>query len=126
MEGKGKYVRVETMRLKNLGRIKSRRGLLSSSVVVRGSVVWKFQHHRFPIWYVIFVSQQYQRAFFLRFLKEYILIVVLKHVDYLFVKMKGSVKYVAHNLLGYQSYICIYSPILVNYYNILHKSPHFW
>ena len=55
MEGKGKDVRVKTTRMKNLGGIKSEGGLLSSFVVVGGSAVWKFQHHRFPLCCVIFV-----------------------------------------------------------------------
>ena len=56
MEGKSKDVRVETKSLKNLGGIKSEGGLLSLFVFVGGSAVWKFQHHRFPLWCVIFVS----------------------------------------------------------------------
>ena len=54
VKGKGKYGRVETMRLKNLGGIKSEGGLLSLFVVVRWSAVWKFQLHCFPLWCVIF------------------------------------------------------------------------
>ena len=56
VEGKIKDVRLETTRLKNLGGIKYEGDLLSPFVVVRGSAVWKCQHHRFPLWCVIFVS----------------------------------------------------------------------
>ena len=56
VKGKGKDGRVETTRLKNLDGIKSEGGLLSLFVVNGGSTVWKFQHHRFPLWCVIFVS----------------------------------------------------------------------
>ena len=59
-------------------------------------------------------------------LNGYILLVVLKHVDYLLKKTKGFAKHVAHSFLKYQSYICIYSSILVNYYNILNPPPHLW
>ena len=55
VEGKGKYGMEETTRLKKLGGIKSEGGLLLSFVVVRWSEVWKFQHHHFPLWCVIFV-----------------------------------------------------------------------
>ena len=55
VEGKGKYGSVDTTRLKNLGGIKSEGGLLSLFDFVGGSAVWKFQHHRFPLWRVIFV-----------------------------------------------------------------------
>ena len=56
MKGKVKDGRVETTRLKNLDGIKSEGGLLSSFFSVWGSAVWKIQHHRFPLWWVIFVS----------------------------------------------------------------------
>ena len=55
VKGKGKYGRVDKMRLKNLGGIKSKGVLLSWFVVVRWSDVWKFQLHCFPLWCAIFV-----------------------------------------------------------------------
>ena len=107
VKGKVKDGRVETTRLKNLGGIKSEGGLLSLFVVVLWSAVWKFQLHFFPLWCVIFVLPSYKRALFLRALKQYILLLVLIRVDYLLTKIKVFVNYVAHNLLKYQSYICI-------------------
>ena len=56
VEGKGKDGRAETTRLKKICGIKSGGGLLSSFVLIRGSVVWKSQHHRFSLWGVFFVS----------------------------------------------------------------------
>ena len=53
VEVKGKYVRVETTRLKNLGGVESGGRLLLSYAVDGGSAVCKFQHHCFPIWCVI-------------------------------------------------------------------------
>ena len=38
--------------------------------------------------------------------------------------MRAFLKYVSCTLLKYQSYICIHSPFLIYYYNILYKSPH--
>ena len=55
VEGKGKDGRVEKMRLKNLGGIKYEGGLLLSFVAVEWYMIRKFQYHRFPLWYVIFV-----------------------------------------------------------------------
>ena len=54
-ESKGKDVRVEKKRLKNLFGIKSEGGLMSSFVVFGGSAVWKFQRHPFSLWCVFFV-----------------------------------------------------------------------
>ena len=60
LKGKGKGGRVETTRLKNLVSIEYGGGLLLLLlllfVAVRGSAVWKFQHHCFPLWCAIFVS----------------------------------------------------------------------
>ena len=55
VEGRGKDGRVEKTRLKNLDGTKSEGGVLSSFFVVGGYTVWKFQHHCFPLWCVIFV-----------------------------------------------------------------------
>ena len=52
VEGNSKEGRIETTRTKNIGGIKYR-GVF---FVVRGSAVWKFQHYRFPLLCVIFVS----------------------------------------------------------------------
>ena len=56
VEGKGKDGRVEKMRLKKLGGIESGGGFLSLFVVVGGYAVRKFQHNRFTLWCIIFVS----------------------------------------------------------------------
>ena len=56
VKGKGKDGRVEKMRLKKLGGIESGGGFLSLFVVVGGYAVRKFQHNRFTLWCIIFVS----------------------------------------------------------------------
>ena len=56
MKGKGKDGRVDTTRPENLDGVKYEGCLMSFFVVNGGSAVWKFQHHRFPLWCVIFVS----------------------------------------------------------------------
>ena len=39
--------------------------------------------------------------------------------------MKEYVQYVSRNFLKYQSYIRMHSPVLVNCYNKLYRSPHY-
>ena len=116
--GKGNDKSVDSTRLKNLGRIESGGGFLLL-FLYRGFYGIKIPTSSLSSlacnFCVTIISTRH----------KYILLLVLKHVDYLLTKMRIFVKYVSHSFLKYQSYICIYSPILVNYYNILQKSPHF-
>ena len=52
---KGRGVRVETTRLKNIGGIKSEGVLMFSFVFFKGSSVCKYQHNFFLLWCVISV-----------------------------------------------------------------------
>ena len=51
--------------------------------------------------------------------------VVIQHVDWLLTEMRVFVQHVCLTFLKYQIYIRINIPVLVSYYRILCKSPHY-
>ena len=50
--------------------------------------------------------------------KEYTKSLALKQLDYLFKQLRGFINYMSRILHKHQSYIHIYSPVLVNYCEI--------
>ena len=82
------------------------------------SGLWKVKHHNFPLQCVIYFEKVSWCTLLSRARKECTPVVVLNHIYYLIIKIRIFVKYVTNRFFKYKIYICIYSPILENYYNI--------